>query len=258
MPKIPAEKQPSAIELGFATALRKKQIPLNTERHFSYTTSTGQTKYIKPDMCIDDLRLAIEVDGHQHSTAEQKATDDKRDNTIRSHNWEVYRVKTWDLNNQNKFHEIVAGLAERWNKHKHQKERHIQSKVAKSIGIVIIITVIIYGAYFFAPHKNSNPSVAYQDSKYDELFSKLELGMTPKKVHSITFPIHFYWYPPTGAKEITIFEGPMSTENNIKIYFDGATTLPVSESPTMTKNEFTDAKVTRIERYYKGKLLSVK
>ncbi|MEK6849839.1 MAG: DUF559 domain-containing protein, partial [Nanoarchaeota archaeon] len=84
MTNIPVSKRPSAIELGFVAALTKKKIRWNTRRQFSYTNYVGKTKYIKPDICIDKLRLAIEIDGQQHFEAEQQRIDALRDGTIRS------------------------------------------------------------------------------------------------------------------------------------------------------------------------------
>ena len=111
MTNIPVSKRPSAIELGFVAALTKKKIRWNTRRQFSYTNYVGKTKYIKPDICIDKLRLAIEIDGQQHFEAEQQRIDALRDGTIRSQGYEVLRITTQELNNQTRFHEIVDELA---------------------------------------------------------------------------------------------------------------------------------------------------
>lgn len=102
---------PTPEEAALTRDLERRGVELSTTKRFSYKDRSGDIKYIKPDICIPRLKLAIEVDGDQHTITAQRQRDRKRDATIRSYGWEVDRIPNHIINNPTKRDSYAESIA---------------------------------------------------------------------------------------------------------------------------------------------------
>jgi len=112
--------EPTPEEKKLASTLKDAGIPIDTTKRFWYYSKTEQKKkYIKPDICIPALNLAIEVDGNYHTgTAEQSTTDRLRARTCRKAGYEVQHIHNNLINNPQQLHNLVQNITTEY-EHKH-------------------------------------------------------------------------------------------------------------------------------------------
>lgn len=107
-------KEPTPQERALKDGLLEAGYEVETDRKFRYKTKKGRTGYIKPDICLPQVNLVIEVDGGYHGIPERNISDLKRDECIRSHGWEIIRVKNKTIENRHTFKGFIEHILEHY------------------------------------------------------------------------------------------------------------------------------------------------
>jgi len=62
------------------------------------------------DFALLEHKIAIEIDGQQHTLCERKSIDDKKDKLLKENGWQVYRVKWPEENILQSVKDILARI----------------------------------------------------------------------------------------------------------------------------------------------------